>query len=887
VERTAHELVLGVVQQRTPTGVSVVLEGAPGIGKTFLAQNILDSVTPGQAKILRVAGEQGRRTDPFAGAGALVGVLPPGGDPGDAAFDHVDELCADGPVVLCADDAHYLDAASLTLLRRLVWASRSLPLAVLVTTRPGPPREPLTMLIRQAQVRLWLPPMGRMMVERLVFDQTGRWPGPLLRRILAMATGNPLFVGELLRGYRNAGALTDVEPDAIEARFELDLQATGLDEVIRAHLGQLDEPTRDVLTAMAVWGTDIGVDDLASMVFSSADVLDELLERAVASGLVRRDPAGTVGFSHDLFREVTYGEMAEPQRRTAHRRAAEVLAAAGYRPSLIADHLLRAAGTEGDPALVTALRDAVAATRGYAPEVTADLLDDVAAIGADVPGPLLLDHADALFCRGRGEAAETLIRERIATVTEPAVAARLQLILIRSLVNRADVMAALDVMGRTAAIAGMPAPTVRQLEGSRAWLLIMAGQGLPAAELDAMMARFTAAGDTDAQVNLLASMAGTALLAGRPETALDHLRAREALLPGTDSFRSRSSALMLPAMVELAASGPAAARAALDRARRLAAEREAPWVDPILGFAAGGIAFAAGDWDGAVAELDAALELAEETGTGWISLPVGFRSYIDAHRGRTGPARDRLESFRHRGLPLQFGHDHPGWAELAVLEAEGATREAGTLARTLWSAARDHPGRWAADLAPDVTRAALAGMDRRLAGQVGQDAPALCPPEMSRLVCGMLAADPDTIGEAADELSGAGRLTVEAFAREELACAAAGAGDRDRAAAALEAALAAYQRIGAVTDRDRALARTRALGIRRSSREAHRAADHGWGALTATEVRIAALVRDGLTNREIGTRLFVSPRTVQTHVSHILQKTGLRSRVEIARFAET
>ena len=93
-------------------------------------------------------------------------------------------------------------------------------------------------------------------------------------------------------------------------------------------------------------------------------------------------------------------------------------------------------------------------------------------------------------------------------------------------------------------------------------------------------------------------------------------------------------------MFELAASGPAAARAALDRARRLAAERHAGWVDPFLGFAAGGIAFAAGDWDDAVAELDSALELAEETGTGWISLAVGFRSYIDAHRGtpaRPGP----------------------------------------------------------------------------------------------------------------------------------------------------------------------------------------------------------------------------------------------------------
>ena len=885
VERTAQELILGMIRRRTPVGVSVVIEGAPGIGKTFLAREILASVAPSQAKILRVAGQQGRRNDPFTAAGQLLGDLSSDTDPADAAFDHVDELCADGPVLLCADDAHHLDAASLTLLRRLVWASRTLPLAVLVTTRPDPSREPLAMLIRQAQTRLRLPPMGRMMVERLVFDQTGRWPGPLLRRILGLAAGNPLFVGELLRGYRSAGALTDVGPDAIEARFELDLQATGLDEVIQAHLAQLDEPTRDVLAAMAVWGPDIGVDDLASMVFIPADMLDELLERAVSSGMVRRDLAGTAGFSHDLFREVTYGELTEAQRRTAHRRAAEVLAAAGYRPSLIADHLLRAAGTEGDPALVTALRDAAAATRGYAPEVTAGLLDDVAAIGADVPGPLLLDHADALFRQGRGESAEMLIRERIATVTDPAVAARLQLILIRSLMNRADAAAALAVIERTAAIAGLPAATVRQLEGTRAWLLILAGQGLPAAELEAMLARFAAAGDKDAQANLLASVACSAFLAGRPDAALDHMRAREVLLPGTDSFRSRNSSLSLPAMFELAASGPAAAQAELDRARRLAAAGQAEWVDPFLGFTAGGIAFAAGDWDGAVAELDAALERAEETGTGWISLPVGFRAYIDAHRGSTGPARARLESFRHRGLPLQFGHDRPGWAELAVLEAEGSIREAGTLARTLWSAARDHPGRWAADLVLDVTRVALAAMDRRLAGQIGQDVPALCPPEVSGLVHGTLAADPDAIGEAADELAGAGRLAAEAFAREELACAAAAAGDRDRATAALDAALAGYQRIGAVPDRDRALARTRALGIRRSSREPHRDADYGWAALTGTEVRIAALVRDGLTNREIGTRLFVSPRTVQTHVSHILQKTGLRSRVEIARFA--
>lgn len=884
VERTARDLVLAVVEQRTPTGLSVVVDGPPGIGKSFLARDILASVAPGAAKILRVAGQHGRRNDPFFVAYQLLGDLTPSSDVADAAFDHIDQLCADGPVVLCADDAHYLDAASLTLLRRLIWASQSLPLAVLILTRSGQDRESLTTLTRQARVRLWLPPMGGLRVERLVFDQTRRWPGPVLCRILEMAAGNPLFVGEVLRGYESAGALAHVEPDGIEARFELDLQATGLDEVIRAYLAQLDEPTRDVLAAMAVWGADIGVDELASMLFSSAGTLDELLGRAVSSGLVSQDPAGTAGFRHDTFREVTYRELTDSQRRSAHRRAAEVLKAAGYRPSLITDHLLRVAGGDADAALGAALHEAVTAIRGYAPGVTAELLDQATAVGADMPERLLLDHADALFRQGRGETAETLVRERIAAVTDPAVAAGLQLILIRSLMNRAEA-AALAVIQRTAAIPGLPGAVVRQLEGTRAWLLIQLGQGLPEAELDVMMARFAAVGDKDAQANVLTSVAFTAFSAGRPALALELIRAREALLPGTDSFRFRNSTLSLPAIFELAVSGTAAARAELDRARQLAAERHAEWLDPFLGIAAGGIAVVAGDWDDAVAELDTALELAEETGVGWVSHAVGYRAYIDAHRGNSGQARARLETFRHRGLPLQWGHDRPGWAELAVLEAEGRIREAGTLARTLWSAARDHPGPWAAELALDVTRVALAGMNRSLAREIEQDVPTLCPPEVSRLVHGMLAADPDMVGSAADDLARAGRLTAEAFAREELACAAAASGDRNRAEAALDAALDGYQRMAAVPDRDRALARMRALGIRRSSREPRRDASHGWAALTATEVRIAALVREGLTNREIGARLFVSPRTVQSHVSHILQKTGLRSRVEIALLA--
>jgi DNA-binding CsgD family transcriptional regulator len=889
-EQLAQEMVLEVVRRGTPPGASLVIEGAAGLGKTFLARKIMDSVPPGTAREIFLTAEPGRRHEPhapLAAAGILPADDPDPADAADAAFDRVDELCAAGPVVLWADDAQFLDAATLTLLRRLVWASRSLPLVVLITTRPAPSRESVAMLIREAQARLVLPPMGRMMMERLVFDRTGRWPGPVLRGVLALAAGHPLFATELLRAYQDAGALAETGPDTVEARFELGPRATGLDELIRAHLGQLDQPARDLVDALAVWTADSTEAELAQLLSAPPAELQRPLEQALGSGLVRREASGTIGFHHDLFRELAYGELPAVTRGDLHRRAAQLLSEAGYRPALVADHLLRAGGSQTDPALGTALLEAVAATRSYAPEITADLLDDVAAAsGPDVPPPMLIDYVTSLFRHGRAQSAEAVVRARIATVTDPAVAARLQLVLIRSLINRADVPAALAAIEASLAVPGLPGPAARQLESIRAFVLTMVGDPLPPVEVDALIARFTAAGDLDAEVSMAGAAANAEYLAGRPDRAAAMMRDREALLPAVDQFRGQSStALVMPVTFRLAAYGPPAAQEALQRARRLSADRDASWVSPFLAIAAGSIAFTAGDWDGAIAELDTALEQAEEASSGWISVPVGVRSYIDAHQGRGAQARARLESFRHRGLPLQFGQDRPGWAELAVLETDGAVREAATLARTLWSRIGSNQAVWAGELAVDVTRVALAAMDQRLAGQLRDDTPALAAPELAQLVRGTIDADPDAIEAAAGALAAAGRRTLEAFAREELACAAAAAGDRDRATQALEAALAEYRRKGAVADRDRALQRVRALGIRRGSRAAHRATDFGWTALTPTEARIAVLVREGLTNREIGIRMFVSPRTVQTHVSHILQKTGLRSRVEVARAA--
>ncbi len=141
--------------------------------------------------------------------------------------------------------------------------------------------------------------------------------------------------------------------------------------------------------------------------------------------------------------------------------------------------------------------------------------------------------------------------------------------------------------------------------------------------------------------------------------------------------------------------------------------------------------------------------------------------------------------------------------------------------------------------------------------------------------------DAAELRSAVRHFAGGPRPLVLASALEDLGALSAREGRRDEAVDALGRALESYASCGATWDARRVRQRLRALGVRRRLATTDRP-DDGWGALTPTETQVAQLIGEGLTNKAVAERLFVSPNTVGTHVRHVFEKLGVRSRTELA-----
>lgn len=884
VERELRAQVSAVLAARRGPGLVANVEGPPGIGKTYLLDRLAGDALVAGAVVRRAGGDDRRLRHGLAIAAQLLGAPPEGTHPGDCVFAQVDAWCQAGPVLLCVDDAHRLDTASIGLLRRLAWASRDLPLALVIGLRPFPIRSVLDPLRRSALCHV-LPSMDPTEVGVLVRERLGAWPSPDLAAVLDRAAGNPLFILRLVEDLQTRGLLVRSGPDRIGVSSDPGTVPAGLEDLVLAYLEQLDDAVLELLQAQAVLGPSATLEELAGVLYVPTGIARETARAATRSGMVRLD-GDRLAFVHDLYREVTYGALEEATRRSVHRRAAEVLVALGAQTASpqVTEHLLRGAAGRA-PEVAAALREAARHSSALAPAVSAELLADAEPFLDDAVTDrehLLLDRAVALFVSGQGRETVDLVNARLEEVRDPLIRAAMRAVQIRALVNRADVAGALAAIEETRP--GVPAAVARELAELRCWVLLLDGRVRPALEEAAALGRAPG----PASPSLLTTLACGEYLRGRPGRALELIAEADRNGNPADRLSGRLTTLVWPGMFELARRGPPAAQQAVERARRLTVERDAQWLAPFHSFVAGGAAVAAGARDEAVAELTTGLELAEEQDSGWISSAIGQRSYIDAHRGRPEQAMARLDALRLAGLPLHFGHDLPGLADLAVLEALGSTRAATTLARELWSAAPSRGPTWMLALAIDVSRVAVIGLERTLLERVATQMEQLDAPEAAlaapvrTLTTGLAHGNGAAAGSAAQTLQELGFALAAAYAWEESACLHAAAGDRERAATATDRAVSTYEAIGASTDRGRLLAQLRALGVRRGARGKHTAGACGWAALTPTERQVADLVRRGLTNPEIAAHLYVSPRTVQSHVSHILAKLDLRSRVEIA-----
>jgi DNA-binding CsgD family transcriptional regulator len=145
--------------------------------------------------------------------------------------------------------------------------------------------------------------------------------------------------------------------------------------------------------------------------------------------------------------------------------------------------------------------------------------------------------------------------------------------------------------------------------------------------------------------------------------------------------------------------------------------------------------------------------------------------------------------------------------------------------------------------------------------------------------------DVPALREAADLFETCPRPLEHASALEDLGAHLA-ATDREASIEALGGALTVYSGIGASWDARRVRSRLRALGVRRRIVPAE-PETHGWAALTAAEIAVARLAAEGLTNREVADRLFLSPHTVNSHLRHVFTKLRINSRVELVRFVSS
>ena len=815
------------------------------------------------------------------------------------------------PVVVVLDDLHWSDEASLALLAGLLRRGPAAGVLLAAAFRPGQAPARLT-------AALAAPSVESIALRQLSEAQAAELLGPLDARAAATiyghGGGNPFYLEQLARASEE-GRLASVLGSA-DARPEGSVPAA-VAASLAGELASLSPSELAMLHGAAAAGEPFEPDLAAAIAELTAAEGLVALDALLALDLVRATavPRRFV-FRHPLVRRAVYESAPGGWRLAAHGRAATLLAAGGAHAAELAHHVEQSA-SRGDEAAISLLLDAGVAAAARAPAAAARWFEAtlrlLPAADAERQVSVRVELASALRALGELERCRAALLEAIELLPAGAHLQRVELI--------ARCAAVEHWLGRHAEAHARLARAAEELpDDSAAEAAVLeielAVDGLYELDFERTIAMGRRALATARAVGdrALIATAAAALCLGETvagNTAVARERREEArsevdALPDAE-LAPRLEALLYLAWAENyleryedavahAERGIAIARAAGDgrllnplmlvqnfpfeMQGRLAEATErcetiveaarlstSPHELYRALFELGWTRYFAGDLEGAITAHEESSRvdprLAGGTipngggGPGW-GLGVALFEAGQVERGREILLALGAEGVA-RTMPVERCFD---WESLALVELA-----AGDVAAADGYARRAEEDAARLDLA---LPAALAGRTRAAVLLAGGDAS-----EAARLAL-----------VSAEAASSVGARLQAAFSLSLAGRALAAAGERERAIATLREAEEELDACGSVRVRDEMRRELRALGARHEKRGPASQGDSGLASLTKRELEIALLVTDRKTNPEIATALFLSTKTVESHLRNIFRRLGVASRVEVARVVE-